>query len=131
MKLKPEQIEELFERRTLYVSRFLATEISANTNRRTPRDTGRARRSWTPSINVPKAENIDPRESDERHDIASVTRNLKLGDTYYYSNGQPYINRLEFESWSPQAPNGILRVSVEEAHRLTAEALRHARKINL
>jgi hypothetical protein len=37
---------------------------------------------------------------------------FKLGDTVYFSNPLPYGPRLEYDAWSSQAPDGMVRPAV-------------------
>ena len=78
-------------------------EISNRISQRTPVDTGAARRNW-------KAEPADFR-----------------GDVYTYTNDLrtiPYIRRLEYDRWSPQAPSGMVRISAAEWHDIVSAIVR-------
>jgi hypothetical protein len=51
------------------------------------------------------------------------------GDVVFVTNGLPYIKRLEYESWSKQAPAGMVRVTLAELRPLAdrvAERIRRA-----
>jgi hypothetical protein len=97
----------------------------------TPVDTGRARANWQCSIGSPASGEVSfdadagsgitaPRESaasaraiaDGSAAIASAPRNI-----FWISNNLPYIYRLEFEQWSKQAPNGMVRLAINRAER--------------
>lgn len=38
---------------------------------------------------------------------------FKLGDIVYFTNPVPYSLRIEYDSWSSQAPNGIVRPTIK------------------
>jgi len=40
----------------------------------------------------------------------------------------PYIERLEYEGWSAQAPSGMLRVSLAEFPRIVENEIKKRRK---
>jgi hypothetical protein len=39
------------------------------------------------------------------------------GNVWYLTNNLPYIARLEFDSWSTQAREGMVRISLRELDR--------------
>lgn len=67
-------------------------------------DTGFLRGSWQPTFEPPpmmKAEkdqnvSLDPSGALGMAALAVVLQNLKLGDTFYYSNGCVYAKRIEY-----------------------------------
>ena len=93
----------------------LADKVIVNTNikvatkivYRTPVDEGILRASWTPDINRDNTSNSGG-------DIASVARRLKDDDTFTFINAQPYGAKIEYEAHSPQAPAGMVRISIAE-----------------
>lgn len=116
-----------YSKRLASIQKGSCLKISTLVVTRTPVDEGSARRSWTPSIGVMKAENIDAKTSSKRHDIQSVVGKLKIGETYHFANGQPYIRPLEYEGLSDQAPNGMLRRSVVNWPGIVRTQVRKAR----
>ena len=74
---------------------------------------GRARGNWQCSLDAPiTSENgrIDPNGSAA---IAEVTSTVKAGHVNYLSNNVPYIRRLEYKGHSKQAPDGMVRISLQ------------------
>lgn len=55
------------------------------------------------------------RKSKVRPVVAETTGKvleLKLGDTFYFTNNMPYAERIEFKGWSSKAPTGMVRVNI-------------------
>jgi len=97
----------------------------------TPVDTGRARANWQCSVGSPASGEISfasdagkgitaPSESSASayaisagaNAVASAPRNI-----FWITNNLPYIYRLEFDEWSNQAPNGMVRLAINRAER--------------
>lgn len=82
-----------------------------------PVKTGQFRASWNLSLNGPD-DRLPPQDrpaypapGDER---LSALASLKVGDTVWLSNAQPYAQRLA-NGWSKQAPPGWLQLIRERA----------------
>lgn len=115
---------ERYRRRLTRVVRRSAEELSTRVIERTPVDTGALRASWTPNAGAPRAVN---REGGGEQNVAAVAGALEPGDTYSLANGQPYVRRIEYEGHSPQAPAGMLGVSVAEWDEIVETAVVEAR----
>lgn len=109
------------------VARISCSTVATKTITRTPVDSGALRASWTPNIGPPIANNVDPGAGGGRNDLASVINRLTVGDTFSLANGQPYARRIEYDAWSPQAPQGMMRRSVIEWRRIVNDAVRQSR----
>lgn len=97
----------------------------------TPVDSGRARANWQCSINTPISGQLSfsadsgsgitaPRESAASGDAilrGQAVAAQAAGNVFWISNNLPYIYRLEFEGWSKQAPNGMVRLAIDRANR--------------
>lgn len=92
---------------------------------------GRARGNWQISFGPqPVAEETDNKVGeDSGAATAHVTGQLgaiKLGEGHpkivWLSNSLPYIKRLEYDSWSQQAPAGMVRVSLSEIGAIVSQA---------
>jgi hypothetical protein len=104
------------------VVRKICLDLLSNIVYNTPVDTGRARANWFTSIGSPVSTTIEFNASassaagvavaQASADIAKATGNL-----FWISNNLPYIYRLEFEQWSKQAPNGMVRLAINKAER--------------
>lgn len=49
---------------------------------------------------------------------------LKIGDTAYFSNPMPYGQRLEYDAWSTQARDGMVRVEAANFRKNVKRAIR-------
>ena len=74
---------------------------------------GRARGNWQCSLNAPITSEIDRIDANGIGPRAEVRATVKVGEVNYLSNNVPYIRRLEFEGHSKQAPDGMVRISLE------------------
>lgn len=98
---------------------------------KTPVDTGRARANWQATINSPatskkefkedagsgiKAPNRSAASVNAINDAQDAVKSAP-GNIFYITNNLPYITRLEFESWSKQAPMGMVRLTIDEVQR--------------
>jgi hypothetical protein len=85
--------------------------------RRTPVDTGMLRGGWQPSINAPintEINRVDKNNAAVSADIKRESDRLVIGDIFYMTNNLPYAARIEYDGWSQQAVQGMMRVSVIE-----------------
>lgn len=136
-----QQIKRIIDNRegvTREIFAASAIQVAEKVITRTPVDTGRARMNWNASINAPDdstrdespdagsnirapAASAGSRESLGR--TTSTTTRLQLGDTFHLTNGLPYIRALEYGA-SDQAPNGMVRRSVDEFNAALREVIR-------
>lgn len=93
----------------------------------TPRDQGDLENSWTSGINEVKTRNVFVSKGDSSRNDHTIVDNLKLGDTYYFANGQPYAYRIEYEGYSWRRPQGMLGVSVAKWDSIVDNAIREAK----
>ena len=139
----------------------IATLVSSRTPVQV-QDGGSLRASWTPSINAPQIHNVQIATGSERfnntfsgpsqlktykvyggmakvatndwtrHNPIDVVNKMDIGDTFYYTNGQPYAYRIEYEQWSDQtatyAPFGMMRSSIAEWDRIVNDAIKVVKK---
>ncbi len=110
-----------YKKRTIGVARDACDELSTRTASRTPVDTGVLRKSWTPALN--KFDN-----SNSGGNSGIVTAQMKAGDDYTYTNGQDYVRVIEYDAHSPQAPGGMMRISVAEWQSIVSDAARRANR---
>lgn len=104
------------------VVRKICLDLFSDITNNTPVDTGRARANWFASIGTPTnitvayaggaASAADRAIADAQSAISKAT-----GNVFWISNNLPYIYRLEFEGWSKQAPNGMVRLAIDRAER--------------
>ena len=90
--------------------RKVAFDAHGMITKKTPRDTGRAQGNWNVSVG-----SID-RSVNEKA-TQPQTPKLRKGDglkPIYIVNSLPYIRRLEHGHSRKQAPNGMVRVTINE-----------------
>lgn len=82
---------------------------------RSPVDTGRFRGNWQVSIeNIPSgSSDTGKSEGEVIGEINSVVGQMRVGQSIFFVNNLPYARRLEY-GWSKQAPNGMVRLTVQE-----------------
>ena len=80
---------------------------------RSPVDTGRFRNNWIPSFDAPASGTASNASGNSASSAAQAITQWQVGQTFYLTNNLPYSVRLEF-GHSPQAPNGMLRLTLAE-----------------
>lgn len=76
----------------------------------TPVDTGMLRGNWQTSVNAPTTGAIDREDKPGAAAKAEALANLgSLVDVVYMVNSLPYVERIEYEGYSAQAPEGMVR----------------------
>lgn len=111
---------------------------------RSPVDTGRFRANWNVSYGQPDlttTAEVDTHAKrlkdggikvDFSKQVANKGRGLQeaakplglpVGGIVFLSNGLPYAKRLEYDSWSKQAPAGMIRISAAEFDTYVREAV--------
>lgn len=86
---------------------------------------GRLRASWNTAAGSPDTTERDPDKSGSRaigRGRAAVAARPVESDVYI-TNSLPYVQRVEYEGWSSQAPVGMLRVSVAEFQTFVSAAV--------
>ena len=106
-------------------SRAIVLELFSSVVKDTPVDTGRARGNWQTSMGNPASGTIDREgESGALSEISSEVSGFGAGKVIYLTNNLPYIYRLEFDGWSDQAPQGMLRKNVARIQQIVAKQAR-------
>lgn len=85
---------------------------------------GRFRGNWQISIGEPAGKELDRIDPNGAPTINTETAKLgsfTVGPAIYITNHLPYAHRLEYEAWSTQAPNGMVRITVEEFDQIVEE----------
>lgn len=79
----------------------------------TPVDSGRARNNWFLSVDYPSENTTDSISTDSNsvRQAKSLPKSI-FNKRIFFSNNLPYINRLEYVSWSVQAPVGWVRITL-------------------
>lgn len=87
-------------------------QISENIILETPVDTGALRGSWRTQVGSPNAADIpieDASGSIPLSENVSVINKLEMDQTAFLSNGLHYVEFIEFDGHSNQAPQGMVR----------------------
>jgi len=91
------------------------TQVATSIIKMTPFDTGRARGNWLASIDkIESGTSETAKEANAMYDAIS-TASKSAGTVFYLTNNLPYIQRLEYDNWSKQAPQGMVRISIASA----------------
>lgn len=88
---------------------------------------GRLRGSWGVTIGTPSSADpnrIDPSGAQAIAAASAALAAFKAGPAIYITTNVPYAHRIEFESWSTQAPAGMVRVTLAEIDAIMAKAVR-------
>lgn len=120
----------------------MALEAHKRLALRTPVDSGRARANWHLGSGAPSTERTEVSEgvrgkrgsASRASSVASAAfgaarqaaQTLTANTKAFITNNLPYIRRLEY-GWSKQAPNGMVRVTVEELKQMFPQIVRQAK----
>lgn len=94
-----------------------------------PVDTGRFRGNWQGTIASAASSTLD---TDDKSGSGTLTKanaaaDQSVGSVYYLVNNLPYARRLEY-GYSSKAPQGMVRVAVQNFQAAVAAAARKANK---
>lgn len=110
------------------VVRAAGIELATSVILRSPVDTGRFRGNWQVTYNAPATSTLDNLDRSGAGAIGAATNELSAYDSsiprIWFANNLPYAYRLEYESWSSQAPAGMVRVSIAEFQSIVDEKVR-------
>lgn len=114
----------------------VALDIFSRVVMRTPVDSGRARGNWQLTVGQAasgeisrddKANYGSPPSSALLSSAAGTLASFQVGPSIFIVNNLPYINRLEYEGYSTQAPAGMARITVAEFQSLVEKAVGEAK----
>lgn len=87
----------------------------------TPVDTGRLRGNWQTTINTPAGSTREVMDPSGGASLAEVMANMGgLLDVVWFTNNLPYVERIEYDGWSRQAPEGMVRKHVAQWQRIVS-----------
>lgn len=107
----------------------ICLDLTSSIVLKTPVDTGRARANWQTSVGQPdnSVTTATDKSGNATISAASATASKASGNIFYLTNNLPYIASLEFGlynagpktigGFSNQAPNGMVRISINEVQR--------------
>jgi len=86
---------------------------------------GQARGNWQASIGSPASGTTEATDKSGTAAIAGIAGKTQQapGNVWYLTNNLAYINRLEFDGWSTQAKEGMVRISLRELDRSIDEQI--------
>ena len=100
------------EKKVEEVVKDVAVDLVVNLTLRSPVDTGRFRKNWNVAINEINYQTDFEVQNNAVQRSVKVVEKYRLGDTINITNSLPYAARLEYESWSKQAPDGMVRLTL-------------------
>lgn len=117
-----DRVLEQLKTDTQTFKRVFALNLLSRIVYRTPVDTGRARANWQVSNVSPNTNERKRFKKNQPNAVATDTvargqKNIdknKEGQSIWIANNLPYIQRLESGTWSKQAPQGMVAISIEE-----------------
>ena len=89
-----------------------------------PVDQGFFKNNWNSSIGDISYSIDAPENSNGAKSLNGIAETFSIfgtGMVGYFTNSMPYAMRLEYDGWSQQAPNGVVRVNVRKAPRYLRE----------
>lgn len=93
---------------------------------KSPVDTGRFRANWNVGSNSPDTSVTEMTDISGAGAITKAQRDLlsiKInGQVIYVTNSLPYAYRLEYQGWSQQAPQGMVRITLAELSGISRQA---------
>lgn len=86
---------------------------------------GQARGNWQASIGTPETGTKDTIDKSGTATLTSIAGDTHRapGNVWYLTNNLPYIGKLEFDGWSSQAAEGMVRISLRELNRSIDEQI--------
>ena len=86
---------------------------------------GRARGAWQYAQGGPVAVEPGTIDGSGQASINRIAAGVAgaSGADHYITNSVPYIRRLEYDGWSGQAPEGMVRITIEEYQQIVARAV--------
>lgn len=85
---------------------------------------GRFRANWVPGINSVNTDASKEPDAQGDSTIAAITAAIPApGGVFYITNSLPYARRLEYEGWSSQMPNGVVRITAMRFNEWLQNAL--------
>lgn len=88
---------------------------------------GRARGSWQYAKGAPLSQEPGGVDASGGASISRVAGGVQQGDpltTHYITSNVPYMRRLEYDGWSRQAPEGMVRKTIIEFQQHVDAAVR-------
>lgn len=87
-------------------------------------DQGFFKNNWNSSIGDISYRTDAPSDTSGAKPLREISETFSVlgtGQVGYFTNSMPYAMRLEYDGWSQQTPNGVVRVNVRKAPRYLRE----------
>ncbi len=110
-------------KRTEDVVMHTALQLQSSMVQMSPVKTGRFKGNWQCGMDATNYNMDDAPFSDAVGRTAALLPSWIPGQTIYLTNSLPYARRLEY-GWSKQAPQGMVRLTVQNYSRALAAAVR-------
>lgn len=79
----------------------------------TPVDEGFLKGAWQTTVNSPFYGRVSDKDPSGAAAKVRILANMgKLTEVVWFTNTMPYAYRIEYESWSAQAPGGMVRSNI-------------------
>lgn len=88
---------------------------------------GHFRANWQIALGQPASgilDEIDAQGIATKKRLAAEVESIYAGSVAHITNNLPYGPRLEFEAWSSQAPQGMVRITVAEFQTMVNNAVK-------
>ena len=97
--------------------------LSASVIIKTPVDEGTLANNWQPTTEAPANGVINNANNSGQMQDVENTIAASIGGVYYLVNNLPYARPIEFLGTSQKAPNGMLRISIENYQKFIDNAI--------
>lgn len=84
---------------------------------------GHARANWQSSIGNPAEGEINAIDPNGAATLNNIRVSEAPGNVWWLTNNLPYIQRLEYDGWSTQASEGMVRVTLAELDASIMQAI--------
>lgn len=86
---------------------------------------GMARGNWFASISSPHVGTVNKIDKSGNVTLAGMADDIDRapGEVFYLTNNLDYMKRLEYDAWSTQAPQGMVRVTLAELNVVINEKI--------
>ena len=112
-------------RRFITIKRRAGLALFTNIIMDTPVLTGTLRNNWHFNMGTPSDLTLDTFDKSGANTVARLTTGLEQVDaytTFYFTNNLPYLPPIEYDSYSAQAPNGVVRINAARWDRIVQAA---------
>lgn len=115
------------------IAKAIILQVFSSVVEKSPVDLGSFRGNWQIGVGAVNGNTQSPDDKKALKSPPSADNLLKAELSLsgysskkitYVSNSLPYAHRLEYDSWSDQAPNGMVRLTVLEFRRMIRKATR-------